>query len=362
MKTETADFFAPGAAPGATPGATLGATSGAPLLLRTGDARRVLAEFPEASVDCCLTSPPYWGQRDYGDKGGGGIGREKEPEAYVAALLETFAEVRRVLTPRGSLWLNLGDVYRRKRLLGLPWRVALALGDEQGWILRNAVVWNKLKGGPDTAGDRLRNHHEMLFHLVRQADYHYDLDAIRNAPRRAKVVDGAVVSATGVTGVRYRRQIELSTALSEAEKAAALAALERALAELQAGRLADFRMVLRGRQRATHSDQASVSGRARELRDKGFYLLRYHPKGSKPGDVWEILPEDTQGRDGHFAAFPEDLCRTPILATCPPGGVVLDPFCGTGTALKVARELGRHAVGIDISKDYIKQARKRLAG
>ncbi len=341
MKTRAAAFFA----------------SDAALLLRQGDARRVLARFPEASIDCCLTSPPYWGQRDYD---AGGIGRERQPDDYVAALLEVMAEVARVLRPRGSLWLNLGDSYRQKRLLGLPWRVALALGDQQGWILRNAVVWNKLKGGPDTARDRLRNLHEMVFHFVRQPDYHYDLDAIRNAPRAARVVDGAVVSATGVTGVRYRRQIELSTALSAAEKAAALAALDKELAALQAGRLADFRMVLRGRQRATHSDRESVSGRARELRDKGFYVLRYHPKGSKPGDVWDILPEDSQGRQGHFAAFPEDLCRTPILATCPPGGVLLDPFCGTGTALKVALELGRRAVGIDISEAYLRQARQRL--
>lgn len=345
MRTEAAEFFA----------------SDTPLLLRTGDARRVLPRFPEACIDCCLTSPPYWGQRDYA---GGGIGRESRPEAYVEALLGTFAEVARVLKPEGSLWLNLGDAYRKKRLLGLPWRVALALGDEQGWILRNAVVWNKLKGGPDTARDRLRRHHEMLFHFVRQPEYHYDLDAIRNAPRQTRVVGGAVVSATGVTGVRYRRQIELSTALDDAEKAAAVAALERELAAVKEGRLADFRMVLRGRQRATHSDRDSVSGRARELRDKGFYVLRYHPKGSKPGDVWEILPEDTQGRGsggkGHFAAFPEDLCRTPVLATCPPGGVLLDPFCGTGTALKVARDLGRRAVGIDISRDYVAQARRRL--
>ncbi|MEX0922722.1 MAG: site-specific DNA-methyltransferase [Rhodovibrionaceae bacterium] len=345
MKTSAAAFF----------------TSDRPLLLCQGEARRVLARFPESSVDCCLTSPPYWGQRDYG---AGGIGREQTPEAYVAALLDIFQAVARVLKPEGSLWLNLGDAYRQKRLLGLPWRVALALGDEQGWILRNAVVWNKLKGGPDTARDRLRNHHEMVFHFVRQADYRYDLDAIRNAPRAARVVGGAVVSATGVTGVRYRRQIELSTALSEAEKAAALAALEGELAALRDGRLSDFRMVLRGQQRATHSDRASVSGRARELRDKGFYVLRYHPKGSKPGDVWEILPEDSQGRaqgrDGHFAAFPEDLCRLPILATCPPGGILLDPFCGSGTALKVARELDRRAVGIDISPDYLKQARRRL--
>ena len=139
-----------------------------------------------------------------------------------------------------------------------------------------------------------------------------------------------MVSATGVSGVRYRRQIELSTSLDELEKAAALAALEETLGEVAAGRLADFRMVIRGRQRATHSDVGAVSGRARELEERGFYFLRYHPGGAKPGDVWDILPEDTQGRGLHFAPFPADLCRIPILATCPPDGVVLDPFCGTG--------------------------------
>jgi hypothetical protein len=160
--------------------------------------------------------------------------------------------------------------------------------------------------------------------------------------------------------VRYRRQIELSTALDAGEKAAALSALETALAELAAGRLADFRMVIRGRQRATHSDRTAVSGRARELEERGFYLLRYHRGGAKPGDVWDILPEDTQGRAAHFAAFPEDLCRIPTLATCPPGGVLLDPFCGTGTALLVARDLGRRAIGIDLAAPYVAEARRRL--
>ena len=181
----------------------------------------------------------------------------------------------------------------------------------------------------------------MVFHFVTQPGYRYDLDAIRARPASAKVDKGAVVSATGVTGVRYRRQIELSTALSAEEKQAALAKLEETLHEVKAGRLYDFRMVLRRQQRATHGEDAELSGRARELATRGFYILRYNPKGAKPGDVWEILPEDTQGRDGHYAAYPEDLCRIPILATAPAGGVVLDPFCGTGTTLKVARDLGR---------------------
>jgi site-specific DNA-methyltransferase (adenine-specific) len=176
-------------------------------------------------------------------------------------------------------------------------------------------------------------------------------------------VNGAVVSATGVSGVRYRRQIELSTALDAAEKAGAMRALEEALAEVGAGRISDFRMIIRSQQRATHSDGAGVSGRARELKDRGFYVLRYHPSGSKPADVWDIIPEDTQNRAGsHFAAYPVDLCRIPILATCPPAGIVLDPFCGTGTTLLAAQMLGRRSVGIDLSQEYLALAAARCAG
>lgn len=328
-----------------------------PLLLQ-GDAAEVLTGFPAASVDCVLTSPPYFGQRRYA---AGGIGAEGDWRDYVRALGAVTAALRRVLKPSGSLWLNLGDTYRGKRQLGIPWRVAFHLVDEQDWTLRNSVIWHKVKGGPDTSRDKLRNVHELLFHLVlRPRDYYYDADAIRSAPRAARVEDGAVVSATGVRGVRYRRQIELSTALSADEKTAALAALDGALAELAAGRLGDFRMVLRGRQRTTHSDIGAVSGRARELQERGFYVLRYHPSGAKPGDVWDILPEDTHGRQSHFAAFPADLCRIPILATCPPDGVLLDPFCGTGTALLVATALGRRAVGIDLSEEYLELARRRF--
>jgi len=338
--------------------AHLAAGDDRPLFLR-GDAAGTLGLLPAASVDCCLTSPPYFGHRRYES---GGLGAEARWQDYVAALADVTAELRRVLKPTGSLWLNVGDTYRAKRLLGIPWRVAFHLTDRQGWTLRNSVVWHKVKGGPDTSRDKLRNVHELLFHFVLQPrGYHYDADAIRRAPRAARVEDGAVVSATGVRGVRYRRQIELSTALAAAEKRAAFAALDAALADITAGRLADFRMVIRGQQRATHSDRTAVSGRARELQERGFCLLRYHPGGGKPGDVWDILPEDSQGRSGHFAAFPADLCRIPILATCPPGGVVLDPFCGTGTAMLVAQEMGRRSVGIDVSAAYLAAAEERCS-
>jgi site-specific DNA-methyltransferase (adenine-specific) len=131
------------------------------------------------------------------------------------------------------------------------------------------------------------------------------------------------------------------------------------LAEVRGGRLADFRMVIRGQQRTTHSDSEKLSGRAKELRDKGFYFLKYHPNGSKPNDVWDILPEDTQNRETHFAPYPVDLCRIPLLATCPEGGIVLDPFCGTGTTLVAAQSLNRKSIGIDISRRYLELAQER---
>jgi site-specific DNA-methyltransferase (adenine-specific) len=321
-----------------------------------GDALSILCELPDNSIDFCMTSPPYWNKREYQN---GGIGLEVDFQEYSRHLLTIFAQVKRVLKKTGSFWLNMGDTYLDKGLVGIPWRIALALMDEQGWLLRNDVIWNKLKG-PDNAKDKLRNTHEYVFHFVKQnKDFYYDIDAIRSKPREARVKNGAVVSATGVTGVRYKRQIELTTSLSEAEKQAAFEALDEMLQRIGRGEISDFRMVIRKQQRTTHSDSEKVSGRAKELAQKGFYFLQYHPDGSKPSDVWDIIPEDTTNRDGHYAAYPEDLCRIPLLATCPVGGIVLDPFCGTGTTNLVAMQLGRKSIGIDLSEQYITYARRR---
>ena len=322
-----------------------------------GEVLETLRIFPSESIDCCMTSPPYWGQRQYAVAG---IGLETDYREYVSKLTVVFGEVRRVLKSTGSFWLNLGDTYQNKQLLGIPWRVALELTDKQGWVIRNDVIWNKVKGGPDNAVDKLRNVHEYLFHLVKSPkSYYYDVDAIRSNPKKARIVNGAVVSATGVSGVRYRRQIELSTGLTPSEKKDALDELETTLSQIREGKIADFRMIIRGQQRATHSDSENVSGRARELTGKGYYFLRYHPDGSKPSDVWDILPEDTQKRSGHFAPYPEDLCKLPILAACPRQGVVLDPFCGTGTTMLAALRLGRKSIGIELSKEYLHIAERR---
>ena len=328
-------------------------------LFVVGDALEVLREFPPEVFDCCMTSPPYWGKREYANHG---IGLEQDYEDFIRNLSAICVEVKRVLKPTGSFWLNLGDSYAGKNLLGIPWRVAIELMDGQGWILRNSVVWNKVKGAPDNTKDRLRNIHEDVFHFVKcPRGYYYDVDSIRSTPKSTKVINGSVVSATGVSGVRYKRQIELSSDLTGEEKKHAFHSLQKMLDRVAGGEIADFRMIIRGQQRTTHSDSEKLSGRAKELRDKGFYFLKYHPNGSKPSDVWDILPEDTQQRKAHFAPYPEDLCKIPILATSPEGGLVLDPFCGTGTTMRVASSFGRKSVGIDLSGDYLALAEQRSA-
>jgi site-specific DNA-methyltransferase (adenine-specific) len=326
-------------------------------LFMLGDSLSVMKSLPAESIDFCMTSPPYWNKRQYHN---GGIGLEENYEDYISNLLHIFEQMKRILKESGSFWLNLGDTYQQKSLVGIPWRVAIKLIDEQGWILRNDIVWNKVKGGLDNTKDRLGNVHENIFHFVKSGKkYYYDADAIRSGPGKSKIINGTIVSATGVSGVKYKRQIELSVFLTNQEKEKALRALQSALDRIRDGEIADFRMIIRGQQRTTHSDAESVSGRAKELKEKGFYFLFYHPKGSKPNDVWEIIPEDTQKRVDHFAPYPEDLCRIPIIATCPPDGIILDPFCGTGTTMYVAQMLGRKSIGIDISQEYLLFAEER---
>lgn len=329
-----------------------------PLFLH-GEALEVLKTLPPDSVDFCMTSPPYWQKREYSD---GGIGLEKDYQDFIDNLLLITEEIYRVLKPTGSFWLNIGDSYHQKKLLGIPWRIAISMIDKQKWILRNEVIWNKVKGGMDNSKDKLGNIHEPLFHFVKKSKYYYDVDSIRSNPSESKVVNGSVISATGVTGVRYKRQIELSTTLSEVQKNNAFNALEGVLKDVKEGRLSDFRMVINKQQRTTHSNSSKLSGRAKELEEKGYYFLKYNPKGSKPSDVWDIIPEDKQRKDNHFAPYPEDLCRIPILATCPKGGIALDPFAGTGTTMLVAKQNGCKSIGIDLSREYLETADERCRG
>lgn len=323
-----------------------------------GNAVESLQLLPAASVDTVITSPPYWKQREYANPNC--IGAEPTLTGYIDSLLAVFSGVYRVLKPTGSFWLNIGDTYRDKGLCSVPWRVAIALQDNQGWILRNDVVWNKVKGAPDNSKDKLRNVHEFMFHFVKQKKYYYDDTAVRNHPRLPTVQNGKVVTATGVSGINYKRQIQRSTALSDEEKAAALRVLDDTLCKVALGELHDFRMIIRGQQRTTHSDSTKVSGRASEIARKGFCILPYDKQGTKIDDVWEIIPEDEWRTDSHCAPFPEELCAIPIEASCPPGGVVLDPFSGTGTAILSAIRRRRKGIGLEISREYLETAVVRL--
>ena len=329
-------------------------------LLFHGDAKNVLAAMPDACVDTVITSPPYYMKREYL---AGGIGLEDSYEEFIDDLIAICREVYRVLKPTGSFWLNLGDSYQSKKLLMIPQRVAIRLIDEVGFVLRNQIVWNKLKGAPDNAIDKFRTLWEPVFFLTKvTSGYYFDVDAARKAPRKAKCTNhGAVISATGVSGVRYKRKIELSTYLSDEEKQNAFAALDEMLYQVEIGDIPDFRMVIRGMTRATHGDSSKLSGRAKELAEKGFYFLKYSNKGAKISDVWDIIPEDTQGREYHYAPYPEDLVKNPIALACPKGGVVLDPFVGTGTTCRVARDMERKSVGIDLSHEYLDIAKKRCS-
>lgn len=323
-----------------------------------GDCLKILKEIPDESIDVIITSPPYFGQREYEN---GGIGRELDYSDYLHNMLQITSELYRVLKKSGSFWLNIGDTYRNKELLGIPWRLAIKMEDEQGWVMRNEIIWNKMKGGMDSSKDKLSNVHEKMFHFVKiKKGYFYDVDKIRKEPKKAKSLAKKTISATGVSGVRYKQQIRESQVLTHTQKTKALEALDEVLEEVRLGKLSDFRMIIKGTQRTTHSNSQAVSGRAKEIETKGYYILKYNSKGAKPGDVWNILPESTHKRKLHYAPFPEELLKIPLLATLPENGVVLDPFSGTGTTAVMALRYGGKSINIDISKEYIKLSKERI--
>lgn len=298
--------------------------------LHHGDAATVLAELPAQSVDCIVTSPPYFGLRDYGQDGQ--IGAELTPAEFVTALVAVFAEAHRVLADDGTLWLNLGDSYTGggggnygagksvksqggqqvtnvrnrpeapqngglppKNLLGIPWRVAFAL-QEWGWILRNDIIWAKPNGMPESVRDRLSNRHEHLFMFSKQARYSFDLNAIREPQSPESIAR------------RTRGDSRTKPGWSEAYSGNPPKGLAR------------------------QSDRDTDVGR-------------------NPGDVWEIATSPFPG--AHFATMPLALAERAVLAGCQSGWTVLDPFSGSGTTGLAAAKHGRKYVGIDLSKEYL---------
>lgn len=304
--------------------------------LYLGDTFEVLRALPEGSVDCCVTSPPYFGLRDYGIAGQYGL--ESSPGEYVARMVEVFGEVLRVLADDGTLWLNIGDSYAStgggsgvgpnaavgstlrqsdartrplttlaaKNLVGIPWRLALALQDG-GWILRNDIIWAKPNGMPESVRDRLTNKHEHVFMLAKSQRYWFDLDPIREP----------------------HAEVSLKRAMPH---------------RADPGKAA--------REGTPYIGISSGQTLALEQMN--------HDGGRNPGDVWSIPTQPFV--EAHFAVMPVMLAERCILAGCKPGGTVLDPFSGSGTTGLAAARHGRRYVGIDLNPDYLELSlRTRLA-
>ena len=283
-------------------------------MILVGDVRERLAEVESGSVQTCITSPPYWGLRDYGTTGQ--IGQESHVDDYVDSLRSVFTEVHRVLNPDGTLWLNLGDRYDGKDLVGTPWRVAFALQAE-GWYLRADIIWHKPNPMPESVRDRPTKSHEYLFLFSKAPRYFYDHEAIKEPAEWARWGKQTTPKYEGT---------DTKTGWMKPQTAAEL-------------------------RRKTSVHRSGIpGGRSLEADPSGFKNKR---------DVWTI---PTRGYKGaHFAVMPEKLVEPCVLAGSREGDVVLDPFAGSGTVLVVAQRLGRRFVGVELNPDYVGLIEERLA-
>ena len=311
-----------------------------------GDVLEIMKRFPDESIDCVITSPPYWQLRDYGWKGQWGL--EPTFNDYLRHLWDFMDEVYRVLKPQGTVWVNLGDTYfgsgndsgkdtrkpsqniravkagciapskanndkanglKKKCQVLIPHRFAIGC-IERGWILRNDIIWAKPNGVPESVTDRFSKRHEYLFLFVKQQDYYFNLDAVRDAHKEASM-----------QRIRYGM-----TAFGGDPK----------------------------------NKKGSLGKGARN--GGSLKKISLNPKGKNPGDVsdfWNISTRPGSGK--HYATFNTELIIKPILAGCPKGGIVLDPFCGSGTTAVCAIELGRKFIGIDGKSEYCRIANKSIA-
>lgn len=257
-----------------------------------------LAELPDESVHCVVTSPPYWGLRDYGVDGQ--IGLEPTPDQFISRMVGVFREVRRVLRKDGTCWLNLGDTYAKdKNMIGVPWRVAFALQDN-GWVLRSDIVWNKPNAMPENVSDRPTKAHEYVFLLAKSARYYYDAAAIQ---------EDAVSDHPSGNGFKRDARLTYQNSFGE--------------------------------------------GRGNSMQWKGVG----GPRNKRT--VWTIATKPFD--EAHFATFPPELPELCIKAGCPVGGTVLDPFSGAGTTCLVADRLQRNGIGIELNPEYAAMSQRRIA-
>ena len=303
-----------------------------------GDALETLKDLPDESINCCITSPPYYGLRDYHKKGQ--IGREATVEEYLNRLVEVFREVRRVLKKDGTCFLVLGDSYagtsskkeqrdpkypkgrngqdlsitqkvygyKAKDLMGIPWRLALLLR-EDGWYLRSDIIWHKENAMPEACRDRPTRSYEHIFLLSKSPKYYYDYEQMAEPMKE-------------VSKKRYVR-----------------------------GRSEDNKYLKR--------DAGISVQKINEARKYGQYKGDNIPQFRNKRDIWTI--NTTSFRGNHYAAFPPKLAEICMLAGCPKDGVVLDPFIGSGTVGFVALMQDRKYIGIELNEEYCKLARKRIS-
>jgi DNA modification methylase len=307
-------------------------------IIINSDSEKALKTIPAETVHCCVTSPPYYGLRDYGTDGQ--IGREETPERYIERLAAVFREVWRVLRPDGTLWVNISDTYcgtgskgdhydpknpkgrtgqqvsinhkadgcKEKDLIGIPWLLAFTLRGD-GWYLRNAAIWEKDNAMPESVKDRLTRSYEFVFLLAKSKKYYYD---------------GAAIAEPVKTATPERMTRGFFT-----------------------------------QKYAGGAPGQTVHGMHRK-RAAGGIPFEEIPVFRNKRDVFHINTAPYGG--AHFAAFPPKLAETCILAGCPPGGVVLDPFFGSGTSGLVAVQTGRRYIGIDINAEYCRLADERING
>lgn len=317
-----------------------------------GDCVEQMRSLPDASVNCCVTSPPYFGLRDYGHAGQ--IGLEDTPDAFVARLVEVFREARRVLRDDGTLWLNLGDSYnayngnrvtgssyagsrkdfeaafpsghglvvkslKPKDLIGIPWRVAFAL-QADGWYLRQDIIWHKPNPMPESVRDRCTKAHEYVFLLSKGPRYFFDSEAIKEPVAEstiARLSQPGLDQQAGSARVPGKTNGNMKAVVNEAAR------------------------------KALRSD---VESRHRSKIPGGQSLCANPGITRNRRSVWTVATKPFKG--AHFATFPPDLIEPCILAGCPAGGTVLDPFGGSGTTAGVALQHGRNAILCELNPEY----------
>jgi DNA modification methylase len=334
-----------------------------------------LSKLPDNSINCCVTSPPYYGLRDYGcdDQ----IGLENSPELYVERLVNVFREVKRVLRDDGTLWLNLGDTYyghgngsydkhssdringkgrgnskpipknvdyfKPKDLVGIPWMVAFAIRAD-GWYLRQDIIWSKPNPMPESVTDRCTKAHEYIFLLSKSAKYYYDYEAIKQpvADQTILRMQQQIDDQIGSTRVPGKNNVNM--------KAVGPGRNPRKGVDTNGGNQASANgipaMAINGNGVKGHSGYFDQNG---NLIGAGM---------ANKKSVWTVTTKPF--RESHFATFPPDLIVDCIKAGCPEGGVILDPFMGAGTTAVVSRKLNRNYVGFELNLDYVKISERRI--